>query len=111
MDAPPKDKEPPFLDALGIGVQVWYVGGHCLEHRAEKCRQAHQRRLHVEIGQRLCFGYQLIDAGARAEEIQEHAGALDHDPAAALFHHRGVADELDRVAQALLGIEQDGAAV
>jgi len=71
VDAPPKDKEPPFLDALGIGVQVWYVGGHCLEHRAEKCRQAHQRRLHVEFGQGLCFGDKFINARTCVEEIQE----------------------------------------
>ena len=52
----------------------------------------------------------LIDAWASGENLAEHPCAAHDDPAAAARDQRRVTDELDGVAQPLLGHEQDRAA-
>ena len=69
-----------------------------------------QGDMHVKVGERLLLRKQLIDAGAtRQEPKQPRLGGHD-DVAAAFLHQRGETDEVQGVAQSLLGVYQDPAA-
>src|SRR5208337_5128124 len=82
-----------------------------LERGAEDSGQAHQGGVAGEVHQRGPFGNYLRDAWTRRQDPHERPGTGHDNPATPLRDGRRVADELDRVAQSLLGPEEDGAAV
>ena len=66
--------------------------------------------MHVEIGQRLAardHAGDAFDARQHARQLRLH---FEHDLRAPARQQRRVADELDGVAQPLLGMQQDGLA-
>jgi hypothetical protein len=70
---------------------------------------AQQRHLQIERRQGLIVGHDRVDAAHGLEQRLEHGPAADHDARAAGSQQWSVADELDRVAEALLAPEQDRA--
>jgi len=73
-------------------------------------RQAEQRGVAIKFGERLSAANHLVDSAHSAEQSQQRLLALhDHDAAAPPYERR-IADELQRVAQTLLGVKQDAPA-
>src|SRR5271165_6902115 len=71
-------------------------------------RQAHQGDMDIVLGQGFSLGHQPLDAGAASQKADQGWLADQDDTAAALVDQRGVPDELQRIAQPLLGMDQDG---
>src|SRR5262249_5493394 len=101
----------PVLDQRLIGAEVGNLGRDGSQGRAEDARQAHQGSLYRELRQCVIASEQLRDTlAARQEPDQRSLAGHDH-AAAALLDQRGVADELEHVAQSLLRIEQDRSSI
>ncbi len=66
--------------------------------------------MYIKRRQRLAMRDPGADAGNLAEQGDEFRLALYDDPAAAAGDQRCVADELDRVAKTLFGVEKNRAA-
>jgi hypothetical protein len=99
----------PIRGALGREREVWDRRRDGVERGAERERQRHQRTLHVECGQPLA-ARDDVDAGHAGDERDQRPAHLEHELAAARRDQRDVAQELDGVAEALLGMQQDGLA-
>jgi hypothetical protein len=97
----------PAFDQGGIGAEVGDGGGDGTQVGAEDQRQAQQRRVDVERRQGVALGRQAVDARAGPQQPEQRPLAGDDDGQAALLDEGGVADELQGVAQALLGVQQD----
>src|SRR5580704_10090135 len=65
--------------------------------------------MNSELRQRRSLNGQLLDAGAIGHEGDELPGNFEDDPPAPLLDQRRIADELQGITQALLGIDQDAA--
>ena len=65
----------------------------------------------VERRQRLAAGEDLRDAGGGGEQRFQRRLHLEQHGRAALRHERHIAHELQRIAEPLLGVQQDGPAV
>ena len=117
MDADPERRAvaaeaiAPGADEGLVGGQIGDVGGNRIEVGLEDARQREQRRLHVDGRRRLSFveeGHaRQIEVRARLEDRNPARRAGDDDFCAALLHQGSVADELQRIAQALLVQKQD----
>ena len=75
---------------------------------AKRQREAHQRGMQIERRQFLAQLAQLRHAGNRGVQRDQRAMDLQHHPGAEGRDHRHVAQEPDRIAVALLGVQQDG---
>src|SRR5207249_316284 len=84
--------------------------GNSLQRRVEDQREAHQRAVKVEMRGRLGAD-DIGDAVERAHKARQLFLTGEDDTAAALGDERDVAGELDRVADSLLALEEDGAAM
>ena len=98
------------LHPLGRSGEVASRRGDRLERRAEDVGQREQRRLDVEGGQRGAARHDRRIPLQACEQGRKWRLALEDDCAAALGHQRHIAGELEGVAEALLGIEQNGSA-
>ncbi len=99
---------PPVLDERRVGEKVRDRCRYVPKDRVKDAGQAQERSLDVEGRQFLSSSHQPIDARTTCQERQERPWAFnDHGPAS-LFDQGNVADELDGIAQSLLGMEEDG---
>ena len=96
-----------MLDQRLIGAEVGDLGQDGCQGRAEDARQAHQGSVDLELRQGVIASDQLLDTGAARQEPDQRSWAGHDHAAAALLDQRGVADELEHIAQSLLGMEQD----
>src|SRR4051812_40810164 len=71
-------------------------------------RQAHQRNVEVIRRSQSLF-YDLIDAGEARSQFGKLRLRIKQHHCAELLEQRGIAQELDRIADALLGAKQDRA--
>src|SRR5262249_33127967 len=101
----------PGLHEFGLGVEIGDLGWHALQGGSEESRQAQQGGVDVVLRQGFSLGHQPLDAGAAPQEADQGWLAGQDDTAAALVDQRGVPDELQRIAQSLLGMDQDGSPV
>ncbi len=99
---------PPVLYQVRVGEKVGDRCGYVAKDRVEDAGQAQQRSLKVEGRRLVSSSHQPIDARTTCQERQERRWAFDNHGSAALFDQGSVADELDRVSQPLLGMEEDG---
>src|SRR6185369_9190898 len=92
----------PALDGFRIGLQI----GHALRDGFRRCLenpgQAEQRTMDIEHGKRSLMVDNLNWAQGRLQKAFERRLTLDDDVAAAGHEQRNIANELDRVAEALL---------
>src|SRR5437763_11231038 len=100
-----------MLEQGGIGKHIGDGGRNRSQGRPKQAGQAQEWSMDVEMGESVPLGNQFRDAGTACEELAQRTLALDDDPAAALLNERSVTDEVDRIAQALLGVQQDGPAL
>ena len=96
------------VPSIGLGEQVGDIGRHRRQGGPEEPRQAQQGDVEVELGEGVSLGHQpprcrSCRPGAHQRRLARH----DH-PAAALLHQGGVPEELEGIAQPLLGVDQDG---
>ena len=96
------------LHQAGIGAQIRNVRGDGRRRRAENARQAEQGHLHIVRRQGRAARDELVGAGNTGEQSRQERLALKEDSAATFLDHGQVADELDGIAQALLGIHENG---
>ena len=99
---------PPGLHKLGLGVEVGDIGRHALQGGSEEPRQAQQGGVDIKLGHGVSMGQQPLDAGAAGQKADQGWLAHQDDTAATLVERRDVPDELQRIAQPLLGVDQDG---
>ncbi len=104
------DARAPMGDAVGCGREIRHRSRNVLQRRCERERQREQRAVQVERRQRIAARDDL-DPGGGHHERTERLLNLENDVAAAGGHERQEAQELDGVAEALLGVQQDGLAV
>ena len=89
--------------AVKYGTSAGMLG----QARSQDPGQAHERGIDVEIRQRRPLRDDLVDARARCQQSSQRLLAChDHAPAACL-HHGCIADELDRIPQAMVGVQED----
>ena len=98
-------------DFGGVGGEIGDGGGDGFQGGLEDGWQGEERAVEVEGWEGRAIGHDLLDGELVLEEADERFGALDEDAAASLGDQRSVADELDGVAEALFGVEEDGLAV
>ena len=89
-------------------MQIGHRGRHAVDRGAEQPAEAHQRCAAIDLGQGVRapedqFGNPVQAFGER----RQRRGNLEHDLVAPLGDQGGVAQELDCVADALFGMEQD----
>ena len=96
-----------FSDALRVGAHIGDSHGDGGERRAEDGWEAEQWCLHVERRQRRTCRDQLVNSRHSLQQSLQGRLTLEHDRADAFFDERRVADELERVAQALLGVYEN----
>ena len=90
-----------------IGAKVGYLTGDIGQFRSQDTRQAEQGNVHVMGRQGTLARDQAVDARAVSQQRQQRSRA-GQDHRAALFLNEGdVANELQRVAQALFGVQQN----
>src|SRR5262249_45341295 len=94
---------------LGVREQVGDFGRDRGKRGVQDPRQAQQRGMHVNRGQRRAFQQQSINTWASVQQPGQRLGAPYEHSAAVPFYERRVANELQRIAQSLLGVQQDGA--
>ena len=98
----------PELDQTGFRTQIGDLGRYGGKPGAHQKRQAHERRVAVEFGQRFSTHQHPGHPGDRGEDRRYRLGLAlhQHGPAHA-GQKRRIAHELDGVTKALLGMEQD----
>ena len=103
------EPRPPRGDALLARAQIRNARRHVRERGLERERQAAERTMHVERRQRFAAreNAHAFETGQQVLQLGLH---LEHHRRAALRQQRRIAGELDRVAQTLLGMQQDGLA-
>ena len=102
---------PPGLDQRRGGGRIGHGGRDRLQPRAKNLGQAQQRRLGAECRKLVSLTDQLINTRTSRQQRQQPLRAFQDHGSAQAFDQRSVADELDGVAQPLLGMEQDGPAL
>jgi len=85
--------------------------GYGLKQRRERQRQAEQRAMKIECGERVAFRYDLDRAAERVHHLLQRLLHLQDHMGAARGDERCVTAELDGVAEALLGMEENGLAL
>ena len=97
------------------GLRRWRQIGFCRRHivrmGAENMRQAGERRMAIEFRYFAAKSNRFGDAVDSAQQTRERFMAGENDAPAPLGHKQREADELQAVAKALLGMEQNGCAV
>ena len=106
-----KANEPmgPGFGKVGIGEQIRNLSRHSLKRGLQDRGQGHERRVNVERGEWFSPRNDFIDAGTGAEDPSQGRVTFADYGGDTLFHQFGVADELNRVPKALLGVQQDSA--
>ena len=93
-------------------VEVGNLGGNAVERRVEDSREAQQREMRVESGQGVARCNDLVNATRMFQQPRQGGLAFHDNPAAALLHHRRIADEMNGVAEPpLLGVQQYAASI
>ena len=93
------------------GTQIRHACWHRGQGRATPYRCAHQWAIQIKRWQGVALAQQGVYAGQRLEQSEERRLDLQNNPGAAICEHLRVAGELDGVAQALLGMNQEGLAL
>jgi len=101
---------PPAFHALGRHSQVGDLGRNGVELDSKDAGEAHKGNLHLKRRPRFTPGVDRIDPGTGREQCLQRDGTFEQHPAAARFHVTCKAHELDCVAEALLGVQENGAA-
>ena len=101
----------PVAFESGVGAQVGYASGHGLEGGSERERQAHDRSEDREFWQKRSFGNDFVHARTRREQPGNWFLTGKDHVAAAVADQRRVANELNRVAKSVVGVEQDRSAL
>ncbi len=92
-------------------MQIGRLGRDGVERRPEGVRQAHHRAVQVESRQGLALGEHLVHALQAPHQRLQRRVDLDQHPRAARRDQGRIAAELQHVAEALFGVQQDGLAV
>ena len=97
----------PLVGQIGIGRKVGNLAGH---RRSQGVRSTHQRQIKVRRRQvARAQQDELIPIGSRGEQSSELRLNGQHDPPGECLEHPQVAQEMERISQALLGEHQQGA--
>ncbi len=96
-----------MFDQGGVGGQIRHVRREIDEPCTEDTGQAHQRCIDVKIRKDLALWYDLVDPAARCHQSSQRLLACHDDIAAACLHQGCIADELKRVTQAVVGVQQN----
>lgn len=98
---------------LGAGTlgraQIGRIRGYRIGPRRHRAGQAHQRRVQIERRQLCAARDHLGYTGAACHQTGEWRRSLHHHFGAFRRHQRRIADELQTIAEPLLGMEQHGA--
>src|SRR5205807_6116542 len=97
----------PALDRGRIGVQIGNLRRQRVEGGVEHARQAHEGAMHVEGRELLALREDLAAALEAGGETHQGWRQLEQEAAAARRDLRHEAEALDRIAGALLGVQQD----
>ena len=97
---------PPRAGAGRVGVQVGNVGRDVVQTRAQQQRQAQQRAVQVAMGRGLVGADDLLRAGQAGQQAQQRRLHLQQHAPTLPGQHGGIARELQGVAQALFGLQQ-----
>src|ERR1700722_19643099 len=100
-----------MLDQLGIGSQIGHRGRNSIEARAKDTGKAEQRRLEIKRWQRGAEANKDINFFHAGQQPHQRGMALENDLAASLFHQGDITDELQKISQALLNVQENRAAV
>ena len=101
----------PVFDARWIDSEVGYRGGDGCKGSAEQQGQTQQRGGHLVSRQWSSPRQQLIDTRTTGQDARQGGLALQQNPAAFFLDQTSIANELKRIAQTLLRLQQDGLAV
>ncbi|MEI9982444.1 MAG: hypothetical protein WDN69_04060 [Aliidongia sp.] len=100
----------PMPNRVGLGSQIGRHGRDRRSDRAEQARQAEQRNVEI-IGRGIGRRLDGLDAGDRSEQPEQRRRRQHHHPPGPFGQRCGITDELQAVAQPLLAMDQDRAAL
>src|SRR5262249_19741989 len=93
------------------GGEVRDTRRHALERRAENAGQADKRRLTGKVGQGRPLRDETGNSGAAGQDGNQSLWTFHEDASTALLNQRNIANELEGVAETLLGVQQNGSAL
>ena len=98
---------PPGGDLFRVGTQIpnWCRNGG--ERGAKRERQTHHRDPTIEMRQRIAVGDDLRDALQARQQPAQRTRNIEHN-ARDLGEHRNIAAKLERIAESLFGVHEDG---
>lgn len=99
-----------FFDELGVGGQVGNALRNGFQRGLEDQRKAQQWAMEVATREMVEVGDDLRNLTHRGGQRRDVGGARKDDPAAAPGEQRNVSQKLERVAGALLGMEEQSLA-
>ena len=105
------DNLPPAVDLGGVDLDIGARSRDRVEGGSEQAWDAEQGSVAIEFREWLPRGDQVIDPRGAGQQPQQCRLAFQDDRAAAAGDHRRVADELDCVTEALVGVQQNALAV
>ncbi len=100
----------PGLNPSWIGMQIGRFARNALQFRAQEVRQTQQRCMHVVGRQRALARQDLVDARTGTKEADQRGRTDQQDGASVGLDQGSVPHKLERVADALLAVQQDGLA-
>jgi hypothetical protein len=98
----------PFFNKSRIGKNVGHLRWDGLDGRLENAWQGQERGVDIECRKLVAASDALIDARAASQQSKELWLALHQDRSCKGLHDRRIANELNRVAETLLGVKQNG---
>ena len=99
-----------MLHQIGVGKNIGDVRGYRVQRGLEEPRQAEQGSVHVEGAAAATPPALARQCRDTRPSSQQGRGTFEDDPRPALLDQHRVANELNRVAKALFGMQQDRAA-
>jgi hypothetical protein len=100
----------PHVNLAGRRRPIRHLAWDCVQPSAKRQRQAHQRTVHVEVPQPIACRNDLRATRQACHQRVQGALHFKNDARAARRNVRNIAGELDRIAETLLGMQEDGLA-
>src|SRR6185312_12163513 len=97
----------PLRHQCRIGKQIWNLGGNVFQRGLKEQRQTEQWTMNVKWREGLPIGNPLIDAQMRLtfQEAMDLCLTKNDNASASRLYQRSVPNEVERIAQTLLGVQ------